>query len=432
VARPGSCIHELAKGHRRGEVGFGRFLRNPSVTVAALSEAEGNRTGERVAGRDILAIQDTSEIVLGGPKLRKAGFGPVGHGGFLGGVLLHPVLAVDAMSGELIGLADIAVWNRSKRSDLHHARRPLDQKESRKWLHGARRVSEVLAKASRITVVSDRESDLYENFALKPENVHVLIRASSNRNLGNGQKLFDYAASLPEAGRISVTIPASPGRPARQAHLVLRFGPVRIKRPQRGMPSPDLKRLPETVELHLVDICEVDAARGVEPIHWRLLTSHEIEDFGAAHLMLDFYRKRWIIEEYFRTLKSAGFKIEDARMSDPKAFMNFTALAAIAAVTVTQMLRARDNPSGQTLADAFDPDDRRLLLAICKDYEGEAPTTRRKNPHPPNTLAFATWVIARLGAWTGYYGKPGPATLARGLRRYYEMKYGARISAGIV
>ncbi|SHE93873.1 hypothetical protein SAMN02746095_01647, partial [Acidocella aminolytica 101 = DSM 11237] len=49
------------------------------------------------------AIQDTSEIVLGGPKVRQAGFGPVGRGGFLGGVLLHPVLVVDAMSGELVG-----------------------------------------------------------------------------------------------------------------------------------------------------------------------------------------------------------------------------------------------------------------------------------------------------------------------------------------
>ncbi|ASV84532.1 putative transposase domain protein [Ochrobactrum quorumnocens] len=63
-------------------------------------------------------------------------------------------------------------------------------------------------------------------------------------------------------------------------------------------------------------------------------------------------------------------------MSDPKAFMNFSAFTTIAAVTVTQMLRARDNPSGQVLADAFDPDDRPLLLAICKDHEGEAPTAR--------------------------------------------------------
>ena len=79
---PGSCILELGGGLRRGEIGFGRFLRNTAVTVQALSEAAGKRTGERVQGRDILAIQDTSEIVLGGPKMRQAGFGPVGRVAF--------------------------------------------------------------------------------------------------------------------------------------------------------------------------------------------------------------------------------------------------------------------------------------------------------------------------------------------------------------
>lgn len=423
---------ELAGGLRRGEIGFGRFLRNPAVTVPALSEAAGRRTGERVEGRDILAIQDTSEIVLGGPKMREAGFGPVGRGGFLGGVLLHPVLAIDAISGELVGLADVAVWNRDKPIKTHHANRPLAEKESQKWLNGAKRAGEVLSKASRITVVSDRESDLYEDFARKPSNVHVLIRANANRNLVNGRKLFDHAANLAEAGRITVHIAASPGRSAREARLVLCFGPVSIKRPERGMPTADLKQLPETVNLHLVDIREADAPKGAEPIHWLLLTSHVIGDFGQARLMLDFYRKRWIIEEYFRTLKSAGFKIEKARMSDPAAFMNFAALAAIAAVTVTQMVRARDNPAGQALADAFDPADKPLLVALCKNYEGEVPTARQKNPHPPDTLAFATWVISRLGAWTGYYGKPGSATLARGLQRYHAIKYGRQISAGIV
>ena len=432
VACPGSCILELAGGLRRGEIGFGRFLRNPAVTVAALSEAAGKRTAKRVAGRDILAIQDTSEIVLGGPKVRKAGFGPVGRGGFLGGVLVHPVLAVDAISGELVGLADVAVRNRDKPITTHHANRPLEEKESRKWLQGAKAASEVLSKASRITVVSDRESDLYEDFARKPVNVHVLIRASANRNLGNGEKLFDHAAKLAEAGRITVPIAASPGRQAREAQLGLCFAPVSIKRPERGMPSADLKRLPETVDLHLVDIREIDAPKGVEPIHWLLLTSHVITDIKQARQMLDFYRKRWIIEEFFRTLKSAGFRIEEARMSDPAAFMNFAALAVIAAVTVTQMVRARDNPSGQVLADAFDPDDQPVLLAICKDYEGAKPTARQKNPHPPDTLAHATWVIARLGAWTGYYGKPGPATLARGLQKYHAIKYGTQISNGFV
>ena len=119
-------------------------------------------------------------------------------------------------------------------------------------------------------------------------------------------------------------------------------------------------------------------------------------------------------------------------MSVPAAFMHFAALAAIAAVTVTQMVRARDNPSGQLLTDAFDPDDKPLLMAICKNYEGETPTTRQKNHHPPNTLAFATWAIARLGSRTGYYSKPGPATLARGLQKYHAVKYGLQIAGGIM
>jgi hypothetical protein len=428
----GSCILELGGGLRRRKIGFGRFLRNPAVTVQTLSEAYGRRTGERVQGRDILAIQDTSEIVLGGPKMQQAGVGPVGRGGFLGRVLVNPVLAVDAASGELVGLADIAVWNRDKLITTYHTKRPLAQKESQKWLNGARRAGGVLAKASRITVVSDRESDLYEDFACRPQNVHVLVGASANRNPANGIKLFDHAATLTEAGRITVTIAASPGRPAREAKLALRFGPVSIKRPERGMPMADLKQLPETVELHLVDIREIDAPTGKQPIHWLSLTSHVIETFDQAHLMLDFYRKRWIIEEFFRTLKSAGFRIEDAKMSDPAAFMNFATLATIAAVTVTQMVRARDNPSGQLLADAFDMDDKPLLMTICKDYEGETPTKRQRNFHPPNTLAFATWVIPRLGAWTGYYNKPGPATLARGLQKYHAVKCGAQMAGRIV
>ena len=143
--------------------------------------------------------------------------------------------------------------------------------------------------------------------------------------------------------------------------------------------------------------------------------------------MLDFYRKRWIIEEFFRSLKTAGFQIEDADIGDPEVLMKLVALAAIAAVTVTQLVRARDNPSGQSLADAFDEDDRPVIAAICKKYHGPAPTKRQTNPHPEGTMAHAAWVIAGLGAWTGYYGKPGPQVISRGLQKYHAIKYGVAI-----
>lgn len=98
-----------------------------------------------MAGREVLAIQDTSEIVLGVSKARACGFGPVGKGEGLGGVLSHPVLAVDALSGEMFGLAVIALWNRGPRQDLHYSQRGAEEKESGRWLSGIRRAGEVLS-----------------------------------------------------------------------------------------------------------------------------------------------------------------------------------------------------------------------------------------------------------------------------------------------
>ena len=439
MASPGSCILALSGGKRRGEIGFGRFLRNKAVTVAGLSEGAARHAGQRAAGREVLAIQDTSDIVLGGKKMRAKGYGPVGKGGGIGGVLLHPVLAVDAATGELFGLANIAVWNRDKGKATPHAGRALDDKESRCWLSGMERAGEVLSQAAQITCVSDRESDIYEVFARRPEAVQLLVRASFNRWLkasettgGTDIKLFDHADALVEAGRFEVSIPASPGQAARKAVLALCFSPVKIMRPERGMPITALKGLPETVDLYFVDVREIGAPKGITPIHWRLLTSHVVDNIGMARKMLDYYRKRWIIEEFFRTLKTAGFQIEDANIGDPDVMMKFVGLAAIAAVTVTQMLRARDNPSGQNLRDVFDPDDEPVLMAVCKDYEGDNPSPRQINPHPRGTLAYATWVIARLGGWTGYYGKPGTLVISRGLQKYHAIKYGTQIKGGVV
>ena len=97
------------------------------------------------------------------------------------------------------------------------------------------------------------------------------------------------------------------------------------------------------------------------------------------------------------TLKTAGFDIEDADLSDPHAMMNLVVAACIAAVTVMQLVKDRDGVGQRGFSDAFDPDDQRILDAICPRVEGK--TERQKNPHPKGTLAFAAWVIARLGGW---------------------------------
>src|SRR5262245_31908231 len=169
VARPGSCIRRLA-GTRAREIQFTRLLRNKSVTADKMAAHAAECTSARVAGRDVVVIQDTSELALGGSRAKKNGYGPVGKGGNLRGLLLHAALTVDASSGAVIGLVDAKVWNRTGGKAKHRRTRKTPQKESQRWLDGTKRAGEVLAAANSITGVSDRESDIYEHFARRPDN----------------------------------------------------------------------------------------------------------------------------------------------------------------------------------------------------------------------------------------------------------------------
>lgn len=407
---------------------FTRFLRNRAVTAAEMSRHAGAVTAERVTGREVVAIQDTSELVLGGRRARAAGYGPVGKGGALGGLLLHPVLAVEAGTGALLGLVSLQVWNREGGAVSPRRKRATANKESQRWLDGARHAAEVLAPAASITVVSDRESDFYELFAERPANVQLIVRACQNRRIeapsdapGDGL-MFSFIDGLAPQGKFVVKIPAAPGRKERSAELAVRFAPVMLRKPQNGADP----ALPAAVAVTLVDVRETAMpADGSEPIHWRLLTTHSITGLAEARRVVDFYRLRWIAEEFFRTLKTAGFDLEAADIGEPQAMMNFAAAATIAAVTVKQLVQARDGNTDQRLSDAFDPDDVPILEAVSAKLEGK--TERQRNPYPRGSLAFAAWVIARLGGWTGYYGKPGPQVMRRGLQDFYTMKYGTTL-----
>ena len=111
VAQPCSCIRRLA-GKRSREIKFTRFLRNHNVTAGEMATHAAERTAAQAAGRDVVVIQDTSELALGGRRAKANGYGPVGKGGGLRGLLLHAVLAVDAETGGVIGLVDADVRNR--------------------------------------------------------------------------------------------------------------------------------------------------------------------------------------------------------------------------------------------------------------------------------------------------------------------------------
>jgi hypothetical protein len=365
------------------------------------------RTAARVVGRHVLAIQDTTSV-------RAAGDGRC--------ITLHPVIAVDAVEGALLGLVDARFLMREGGRRAQRRQRDFIDKQSCRWLEGARRAADVAAAgAALVTVVADREGDIYEDFACKPDGVELLVRAGQDRKLADGSRLFAKAETLPEAGRLTVDLPAAPGRPARTAVLALRFCTVRIARP-RSRSQADAAALPESVPLTLVEARELDAPDGVAAAHWRLLTTHAAADAADARRIVGFYRQRWTIEQLFRTLKTQGFDIEALRLAENGPLEKLVTATVVAAVTVLQLVRERDGAAKRPLEDAFDPEDQNALEAVSADLEGN--TARQKNPHPKGSLAFAAWTFARLGGWTGYYGKPGPVVMFNGLIQFHAIKHG--------
>ena len=424
VERRTSCIRRLACKRSR-EMQFTRFLRNRAVSAAEISAHAAVGTGARATGREVVAIQDTSELALGGRRARANGYGPVGKGGGLRGLLLHAVLAVDAANGAVLGLVDANVWNRTGGKVKPRRSRPTAEKESQRWIDGTKRAAGVLASARRIINVSDRESDIYEYVASAPANTDVILRACQDRQIvpqgeDRAALLFAFIECLPEQGRFTAQIPAAPGRKARTSELAVRFSPFVLSRPRVAA-----RDLPESTSLWVVDVRETSNPQEGEPIHWRLLTTLSVISLAEARRIVELYRMRWTIEEYFHTLKTAGFDIESADIGEPWAMINLVAAAAVAAVTVMQLVRARDGATQEQLADAFAPEDQPIIEAISVRLEGN--TAKQKNPHPKGSLAFAAWVIGRLGGWTGYYGKPGPLVMRRGLDDFQRIKYGTTL-----
>lgn len=409
-------------GSRAGEMRISRFLHNRKVTVRAMLEAAFAGTASRVGGRHVLAIQDTTSVRVGADGL---------------GLSVHPLIAADAASGCVLGLVDAVFLDRRGGARGRRTERDFTDKDSRRWLDGAVSASRLAAAGTAcVTVVEDREGDVYECFALKPAGVEKLVRVAQNRRLDGEGALFATADGWDEAGRMEVELPAAPGRRARRAVLSLRFGTVAIRRPKnRGPKSGGPKNLglkdrelgaaqalPPAIPLAMVDAREIDPPAGEAPAHWRLLTTHTVADVADARRIVGFYRLRWTIEQLFRTTKTQGFDMEALRQHEGGPLEKLVTATLIAAVTVMQLVAERDGALERPLADAVDPADRPVLEAIGRNLEGK--TEKQKNPHPEGSLAFAAWVFARLGGWTGYYGKPGPIVMLRGLTHFHAIKHG--------
>jgi hypothetical protein len=195
-----------------------------------------------------------------------------------------------------------------------------------------------------------------------------------------------------------------PHEPSREARLTLRFGRVVLNRPQDSA-----RDLPPCVTLTLIEIIERDAPAGVAPLHWRLLTTHDVTSVDAAWQIVAWYKLRWAIEQLFRILKSQGLQLEDSQIARADRLLKLAAIATKAAALTLQLAQARgggDEPASL----AFTSEEMAALEAVNTQVEGKTET--QKNPHIRHSLAWAAWIIARLGGWDGYRSSrpPGPIT----------------------
>ncbi|MDR2210893.1 MAG: hypothetical protein LBO65_05410, partial [Spirochaetaceae bacterium] len=188
------------------------------------------------------------------------------------GVNVHICLAVTA-DGLVLAVLDQSSYNRSEAKDgtaSHESKkvRPIEEKESFRWLETLERSTADIPRGVRVITVCDREGDMYELFA-KAQDLKdpVLIRIVQNRMTVENKGILDGIRKKRYRGRFEATIPrdSRSSVPEREAVLQVRYAPYAVKRPQI---LNKVKTLPEAIDMHVVYVREEKPARGKPPIAW--------------------------------------------------------------------------------------------------------------------------------------------------------------------
>ena len=422
MASQSSVVVRQLGEDRAGEMSAHRVLSATQVSPAGIAECFAQRTAHAALGRRIVVAQDTTEVNF--PGRSRPSLGPAGRTGKTPGFFIHAAVAVDADDEAVLGLVEAIIWTRQGRVTARR-KRALGEKEAQRWLSVAKVAGERLAGASERIVVGDRESDIYALFAERPCNTHLVVRCGQNRALDDGTRLFDAARAWPVLGHQQVKVaPRGPGDAGRVAEVELRAGLVELRQPRHGR----REGLPESLKVTLVEAVERGAPEGVTPLHWRLLTTLPGCDLADAADVVRLYRLRWRIEQGFRMLKSDGLKLDEAQTFDPHRLFNLAALAMGAAVRIIQLVDARDG-SRRPARDVASVAEIGAATALGPTLEGK--TDRQRNPYPKHSLAWLSWIIARLGGWNCYYKPPGPKTMRRGWDRFAAITEGFALANAV-
>ena len=386
-----------------------RLFDHPEVTAERVLAPHIACTEERLRAHPrVLCIQDTTELDYT-TKKGIAELGPLNYESRWG-MYLHPTLAVTPERVAL-GLLDVHSWAREPGSlgQEKASNRPLEAKESVRWVDGFARVNELAEQltATRLTYIADREGDLYDLFVEAPCPQHGadwLVRVQhQERLLADGRKLRAVIEAAPVLTETTFERPASNGRSARTVQQQIKVVRVTLQAPSR----PD-RTLPE-VTVTAVLASEAQPPAGELPLEWLLLTNLPVETPEEAIEKLTWYLCRWQIEVYFKVLKS-GCRVEQLQLEKRERLEPALAFYMIIAWRVLFLtMLGRECPE-MPCDSAFADEEWKAVYLV---------TQRKPPPQQPPSLDTMVRMVATLGGFLNRKadGFPGPKTLWIGLQR---------------
>ncbi len=342
-----------------------RLLDEPDVTFAALMHPHFQQTRQQAnASPVVLLVQDTTDIDLS-HRRKISGVGQIGNERGRG-FFVQTVLAVRPQSREVLGCM---------------AQEPF----------------------VRMVHVGDRGADMFPFFqACQATQTHFLVRAAQNRRVQESEDEISYALmrarSWPSQASRPFEVPARHGRQARSTQLQLSFGQMTLLPPRN---EPRASKEPLTV--WVIRVWEEQAPEGEEPLEWMRLPSVPTTTLEEAWERVDWYRHRWLVEDYHQCLKS-GCRIEERQLQTVDGLIRLLGLLSPLAVRLLQVrASAREEPE-RPASEVIDP----LMLAVLAERSG----------HSPATMTVGTfWTeVARLGGYLArsHDGPPGWRTIWKG------------------
>lgn len=426
-------------------IGAYRLLNNPRVDPADIQRAHWQWTHQRCNYHPlVLCVQDTSDMDFTGHAAKK-GLGPIGRQKGRG-FLQHSALAV-LPDGRVLGVLHQR-WQVRVAAPAGETRKQmrLRWRESLFWAEGVEAVGPPPA-GTRFVTVADRAGDDFATFDACDRMGHgFVIRAQHDRSVENHSGcLWQHMGRQPVLCRIKVRVPPRPAgkgkdgkkykaQPAREATVEVRAATVLLDAPYR---DPQFKT---PRQVNGVYACEVDPPPDVEPLDWMLLTTEPVGERRQALAVIDYYRRRWVIEEYHKVQKT-GCRLEDTQLRDVDALRR---LAAAIGVTSVRMLWLRDlaAASAPQPISAGRPDDERAAGPTGDEPQDPA-ALRAVVPNPwvrvvaklagvdPSQLTpHQFWrCIAQRGGWLGrkHDGPPGWQIVWRGWNKIAALVEGSML-----